>query len=559
MPATEQQKKKLLSDLRVLRRHNPKKWLETVKSLHDMANGGKGKVDSRGNSMRTISYRNWQDEDFVKVLIELGERNKADSLKKAEIFVNNDSRKELIHCNELDNLVDEDLNNVTLLIKSFKRKECVDNLIASIRKFYKTVPIMIVDDSVHIGKEELPNFDYDENIKTYNIDFDSGVSYGRNYGISKIKTDYFVTIDDDFEFTSKTDLKKFLKILKFSNLDVLGGLVFQNKKSIDYFGMLKLKEKTLIYEKDFIKKNDFYTECNLILQFFIAKTSAIQKNGWNNELKTGEHLAFFYDNINKIKVGYTELVSINHLGVRDKDYSIYRNRAEDYFNDWACQKGIEKVIKFDKKTILIQSKKMNKKIALENLLEIKKEFEKNQTSFWLTDGTLLGAFREGDFISHDSDTDIGVFASDMKKISLILNNLKKQNFEIIKSFGTLENGFEIAIKKNDIKTDLFFFYETEDKSQFFHSAYADFKNESYQKFDFFYDRFEIASMQFLNHNFPCPFNTQHYLIQKYGQDFLIPKIKWCYWKDPKNVKNANIRIKNEDANLSFKNFLKLSD
>jgi GR25 family glycosyltransferase involved in LPS biosynthesis len=123
MPATEQQKKKLLSDLRVLRRHNPKKWLETVKSLHDMANGGKGKVDSRGNSMRTISYRNWQDEDFVKVLIELGERNKADSLKKAEIV----------------DLKENDLNKDEAF-EDFKIKSCVK--ISPINHFFDQIYLL---------------------------------------------------------------------------------------------------------------------------------------------------------------------------------------------------------------------------------------------------------------------------------------------------------------------------------------------------------------------------------------------------------------------------------
>ena len=203
---------------------------------------------------------------------------------------------------------------------------------------------------------------------------------------------------------------------------------------------------------------------------------------------------------------------------------------------------------------------MNKKIALENLLKIKEEFEKNQTQFWLTDGTLLGAFRENDFISHDTDTDIGVLACDMKKISLIINNLKKQDFKIKKSFGILEDGFEIAIERKGIKTDLFFFYQTEPASKsFYHSAYAHFKNESYQKFDFFYDYFEIGTINFLNHKFPCPKDVKFYLQQKYGNDFLTSQKKWSYWKDPKNVKSTNINVKHLDAELALKKFLNLMD
>jgi hypothetical protein len=225
---------------------NPLKWADTVKQLIDMSNKGKGKIDSRGNSTRDTRYRNWSDADFINILKELN--------LYAETKITNSSNLINSNSDQISNLkIDftqiEDLNNLTLLIKSFKRKECVDNLISSIRKFYKNIPIIVVDDSVELETEILPNYDYDENIKTYNIPFDSGLSAGRNYGVSKIETDYFVLLDDDFEFTERTDLNKWLKILKISDLDILGGLVLEKNKSIEYFGLLSNENKTLIYKK----------------------------------------------------------------------------------------------------------------------------------------------------------------------------------------------------------------------------------------------------------------------------------------------------------------------
>ena len=110
------------------------------------------------------------------------------------------------------------------------RKDCVINLIHSIRKKYKTIDIVVVDDS-----DPPLNFNIDNNIKTYNIDFDSGLSAGRNYGVSKINTPYFVLLDDDFEFTENTKIEKFYETISITDLDILGGQVINNEKVNNYF------------------------------------------------------------------------------------------------------------------------------------------------------------------------------------------------------------------------------------------------------------------------------------------------------------------------------------
>jgi phosphorylcholine metabolism protein LicD len=72
MPATEQQKIKLMHDLSQLKRMNPLKWADTIKQLIDMSSGGKGKIDSRGNSTRDTRYRNWSDFDFKAIIKKIG-------------------------------------------------------------------------------------------------------------------------------------------------------------------------------------------------------------------------------------------------------------------------------------------------------------------------------------------------------------------------------------------------------------------------------------------------------------------------------------------------------
>jgi GR25 family glycosyltransferase involved in LPS biosynthesis len=69
MSATEQQKRKLVFDLKLLKRKDRSKWSESIKFLHEMSMGGKGDESNLSvESIRNIKYNNWTDEDFKDVL-----------------------------------------------------------------------------------------------------------------------------------------------------------------------------------------------------------------------------------------------------------------------------------------------------------------------------------------------------------------------------------------------------------------------------------------------------------------------------------------------------------
>ncbi|MBC8514383.1 LicD family protein [bacterium] len=67
-----------------------------------------------------------------------------------------------------------------------------------------------------------------------------------------------------------------------------------------------------------------------------------------------------------------------------------------------------------------------------------------QIPFWLTSGTLLGWFREGDFISNDPDIDLGIHLSDYSHLlpSLFQNAGFRLGFR-----GTQKEGMELSVAK----------------------------------------------------------------------------------------------------------------
>lgn len=241
------------------------------------------------------------------------------------------------------------MKDITFIIKTFERFRCVKRLVKSIYDKYPDANVLIADDSEKSCKEYFMNTYTDKNIRVYEIEKDSGLSIGRNYLLDRVRTRYFVLLDDDFVFDNKTDIVKGLTILKENDLDILGGY-FRNYSSVNgWFGALKvLIQEVIRFElpNNYIGNLNYdetsgtlfadyriydfpeYVRTDITHNFFIAKTEVIrEKNRWDDELKLQEHTAFFLKaKLNGIKVGFSNLISVKHKPERLKKYNSYRNR-----------------------------------------------------------------------------------------------------------------------------------------------------------------------------------------------------------------------------------------
>jgi len=104
---------------------------------------------------------------------------------------------------------------------------------------------------------------------------------------------------------------------------------------------------------------------------------------------------------------------------------------------------------------------MNKGTALKNLADIRDVFDIAGIKYFLAYGTCLGAIREKNIIGHDLDTDIGIMDEDFNFSLIAL--LVKKGFEVKYIFGMRHCGFEIALYRNGVKTDIMLFYKKGDK------------------------------------------------------------------------------------------------
>jgi hypothetical protein len=188
--------------------------------------------------------------------------------------------------------------DVTVLVKTFQRPDALRRLVASIRRFYPSIAVFVVDDSAE-PLEPVP-----EGITHYwHLPFNSmGVSAGRNFGLRRVETEYVLVCDDDMVFGRKTDLAKMLRALVTTRFDVVSCMWMDHEpwRSIRrgyrrYEGTLEIADGVLVHHLGAMRGTiDGLPVFDIVHQFFVASTEVLGREPWDARLKVaGEHDEFF--------------------------------------------------------------------------------------------------------------------------------------------------------------------------------------------------------------------------------------------------------------------------
>ena len=159
---------------------------------------------------------------------------------------------------------------------------------------------------------------------------------------------------------------------------------------------------------------------------------------------------------------------------------------------------------------------------------------------WMTDGTLLGYFRENDLIAHDFDADLGCLIEDFS--DEIISALQKRGWELAYVWGEKKQGLELTFKKGQVKVDIFFFYTDED-GRLWHGAWRKHDKKLLNLIKYYYDPFELKEVEFLGTKFYIPKDTLKYVSTKYGPDWKTPQKEWNWTFGPANAHETDIIIK----------------
>lgn len=182
--------------------------------------------------------------------------------------------------------------------------------------------------------------------------------------------------------------------------------------------------------------------------------------------------------------------------------------------------------KFIEKIPRLSNKQYIFKKSLEDMSNI---LEKNNIKFFLFCGTALGAHREGTFIEHDEDIDLGFFEQDnsMKNIIDLVN--KDNRFKIDSLFP---QGIKVADeitevsfihKKTGIKVDIFKLIKK--KNNYVYYTYNNICNQKKHKRCEYINPIKLQDIIFFNRKYKIP--GIDFLVSNYGDDWEILK-KFTY-------------------------------
>ncbi|XP_037649015.1 beta-1,4 N-acetylgalactosaminyltransferase 2-like isoform X1 [Sebastes umbrosus] len=225
-------------------------------------------------------------------------------------------------------------SHVTIATKTFLRYPQLNVLLSSIRRFYSNIEVVIADDSLK------PEHVTGEHIRQYFMPPAQGWFAGRNLAVSQVTTKYFLWVDDDFLFTEQTKIEKLVEVMEaVPELDVLGGTVQGNQF---YFSLIYDEGEEMdggcLHRKSNGKFHSLpsYPQCFLasgVVNFFLARTDAVQRVGFDPKLQRVAHSEFFMDGLGSLMVATCNHVSIGHQPKtgHNKDeasYSKFRHPAK---------------------------------------------------------------------------------------------------------------------------------------------------------------------------------------------------------------------------------------
>lgn len=182
------------------------------------------------------------------------------------------------------------------------------------------------------------------------------------------------------------------------------------------------------------------------------------------------------------------------------------------------------------------------------LKQIKIILEGADIQFFLTSGTLLGYYREGNILEHDKDIDIGIMQDQFVKaggLERIIELMTEGGFELSLILGREDEGMQISFGKDEVGLDIFVYYpygtgkgddqKEEDRKSKTEYLYMDCYYRFVKRLRYLYKRFELKQCEFLGEKFMIPDNVERHLLDDYGEGWSVPDPGYCWFTQPNSI------------------------
>ncbi len=237
--------------------------------------------------------------------------------------------------------------DVTVLVKTFERPDCLRRLVASIRRYYPDIAIVVVDDSRE------PLVPEPEGVTRYlPLPFNSaGLAGGRNFGLRQMETDYVLISDDDMVFGRKTDLGKLLETVRTTPFDIVSCRWMDHdpwtgaRRGFRHWeGTLEIDAGVLVHRygatRGEVQGLPVY---DAVHSFFMAAVDRLGPDPWDERLKVQEHTEFALSMKERglLSTVRSDVVVYHHQEFPEQ-YDTLRGDRPTYLNLWLQSRNLER-------------------------------------------------------------------------------------------------------------------------------------------------------------------------------------------------------------------------
>ena len=171
----------------------------------------------------------------------------------------------------------------------------------------------------------------------------------------------------------------------------------------------------------------------------------------------------------------------------------------------------------------------------EEILNIVYSSELKKHDIWLDFGTLLGYYRERDFINHDLDMDFGIIIPNYADFLVVEKELLDKGFQRTKEFYFDKNLVELSYNYKGLNVDFILYKKDSNKissDTIFYMTNALGNPTRYEVYHYELPFNGVEECNFKNTIVKIPSNVEEYLSNLYGVDFRVPNTNYNWKENP---------------------------